>query len=286
MAVKEFFWRYYVAPIIYDTGYNVVNTATWAALLLLVAFLVYKLFKKWGIEADERFLLSLTPYVLTGVFLRVAEDAELVPAPHRYFLVSPLIWLELLAVTLLVLAACVVTTAAKAEGQLSVEERMRAVEKRFGVVGVVICVSTLVFFLSFGGGRSQCVCLWAPLLVFLLAAVAHILTWAAARALRFEFLAGAGSYVIFSHLLDASSSYVGIKFLGYSSKHVLESALYSFSVEAVVLMFPLKVLVIAALLYFLPFLEDRKLQSVVLAAAFVLGLGPALRNTLRMSICV
>lgn len=286
MTVEEFIWRYYVAPIVYDTGYNVVNTATWAVLLLLVTFFVYKLFKRWRIEVDERFLLSLTPYVLAGVFLRVAEDAELVPTPHRYFLVSPLIWLELLAATLLVLAVCVVMTAAKATREPPTERLMRAAEKKFGWAGVAVFVGTLVFFVSCGGGRSWCLCLWAPFLVFLLAAVAHILVWAAARTLRFEFLTGIGSYVIFSHLLDASSSYVGIKFLGYGSKHVLESMLCSFSTEAVVLMFPLKILVITALLYFLPSLEDRELQSVILAAAFVLGLGPALRNTLRMSICV
>ncbi|MHC1579596.1 MAG: DUF63 family protein [Candidatus Alkanophagales archaeon] len=279
MAVEEFIWRYYVAPIVYDTGYNVVNTATWAVLLLVTAFFVYKLFKRWGVEVDERFLLGLTPYVLAGVLLRVAEDAELVPAPHRYFLVSPLIWLELLAATLLVLAACVGVAAGKAAGR-------KLAERKFGWAGVAVFVGALVFFVLCGGGRSWRICLWAPLLVFSLAVAAHALVWAAAKALRLEFLTGAGSYVLFSHLLDAASSYVGIKFLGYRSKHVLESMLCGLSTEAVALMFPLKVLVIAALLYLLPSLEDGELRGVILAAAFVLGLGPALRNTLRMSICV
>ena len=46
-VIKDFIYRYYIASIIYDTGYNPVNTITWAVLLMVSIFLVSKIWEIW-----------------------------------------------------------------------------------------------------------------------------------------------------------------------------------------------------------------------------------------------
>ncbi|PTD93561.1 hypothetical protein C9439_07110, partial [archaeon SCG-AAA382B04] len=42
-SVWDFIHRYYIYPIIHDSGYNPVNTLTWAVILVLSLFGILKL---------------------------------------------------------------------------------------------------------------------------------------------------------------------------------------------------------------------------------------------------
>ena len=84
-------YEYYIDPIVYDTGYNPVNTVTWALILGLMLLAVMRLFRRLDIRIDERFVLSTIPYILAGSSLRVVEDADLLAAPLKYLLITPLI---------------------------------------------------------------------------------------------------------------------------------------------------------------------------------------------------
>ncbi len=59
--------EFFIKPIIDSSyrGYNIVNTAVYGTILLIVAFfVVYPLLHKKGIRFDFRFALALFPYIL------------------------------------------------------------------------------------------------------------------------------------------------------------------------------------------------------------------------------
>ncbi|MDI6721605.1 MAG: DUF63 family protein, partial [Candidatus Aenigmarchaeota archaeon] len=47
-----FFETYFIEPVLNGTGYNIYNTAVYAFLLIIAAFLTYKLLKILKIEID------------------------------------------------------------------------------------------------------------------------------------------------------------------------------------------------------------------------------------------
>jgi uncharacterized membrane protein len=92
--------------------------------------------------------------------------------------------------------------------------------------------------------------------------------------------------ILFVHLLDASSTFYGMKFLGYYEKHVVPTFLIDLAGTSSI-MFPLKLIVFIPVIYILEtqFNDDEEsmnLKDVLKLTIIVLGLAPATRNTVRM----
>ncbi|MPN07160.1 hypothetical protein SDC9_154426 [bioreactor metagenome] len=88
--------------------------------------------------------------------------------------------------------------------------------------------------------------------------------------------------------MDASSTYIGIDKLGYFEKHVLPSYLIKLTDTALV-MYPLKIVIFVGVLYLLDtqFEKDEQsnnLKMLIKLVILVLGLSPATRNTIRMTL--
>ena len=66
---------YFISPIWDKTGYNAVNTLVYAVIALGAAWLIYKGLKKEKIAIDDKFVLSIIPYILLGSTARVITDA-------------------------------------------------------------------------------------------------------------------------------------------------------------------------------------------------------------------
>lgn len=96
--------------------------------------------------------------------------------------------------------------------------------------------------------------------------------------------------ILFTHLLDASSTFIGIDWLGYYEKHVAPTFFINlagnFTTHPSAVMYPLKLLVFIPVLYMLDHKFDtdkeRRLIALMKLAILVLGLSPATRNTLRI----
>ncbi len=96
--------------------------------------------------------------------------------------------------------------------------------------------------------------------------------------------------IIFSHLLDASSTYRGISAYGYVEKHVLPEVF----IEAAGpwIMIPINILLVILVIYILDILlkdEFKEMNNMVLIIKFmviILGAAPAVRNTLRLAMGV
>lgn len=74
--LRDFFEKYFVNPIKYNTGYNPVNTLTYAIILGIATILVYKGLKKLKIKIDNAFFRALVPYMIFGAFTRALTDAS------------------------------------------------------------------------------------------------------------------------------------------------------------------------------------------------------------------
>jgi uncharacterized membrane protein len=86
--------------------------------------------------------------------------------------------------------------------------------------------------------------------------------------------------------MDASSSYIGIDYLNYSGKHVIERILLEHTGTALCI-YPVELLVLIPALYVVDrYIEKESLKMVLLGVILVLGLAPAIRNTIRMTLLI
>jgi uncharacterized membrane protein len=261
-------YEYYIDPIVYDTGYNPVNTITWALVLGLMLMMVMRLLRRLDIRIDERFVLSTTPYILAGASLRVVEDADLLTAPLKYLLITPLIYFLVAAVAL---SALVFSWWAMKERYLV----------GYAAVGLFWTGANLTALFSIGTES-----LLAPAAIFALGSAAALAAWAVGRRLNFQLLSDRlNLLILWAHMMDAASTYVGVDWFGYHEKHVLPNFLIDLSGTALV-MFPLKLMIIIPVLTLIDggLREDPSLRNLTLLALLTLGLAPALRNTIRLTL--
>jgi uncharacterized membrane protein len=272
-AIRQSIYAYYIHPITHDTGYNPVNTITWALLLVLCLFLTLKLLKKLEIEIDKTFIAALSPYIFVGASLRVMEDAELFSPPLSYMLITPLIYFLLFFCCIAILTLSVKLSRSKI--------RDYNYNVPFCLVGVIWLVINLIILLE----NEEIILPWVLFAVVGISGILLLVIYGIAAKFGVNFLTEKLNVsVLAAHLLDASSSYIGIDILGYSGKHVIEGIIVKYAGSAAG-MYPLKLGILIPVLYLLETRFDekeRELKNLVLLALLVIGLAPAVRNTLRM----
>jgi uncharacterized membrane protein len=274
--ISHFISTYYVDPIIYDSGYNPVNTITWALVLGICIFGVVRLLERMRVKIDERFILSVMPFVVAGSSLRVIEDAGVFRPPLQYLFITPTIYFVVFAVTVMCL---LVSRWLHNSGKV---KDFHATFAAFGTVWFAANILVLLYVedivrpsvpvLILGGGT-------------LIAFLVYKLTEYSGFGLLSNRL---NLSILWVHLLDASSTIVGIDMLGYYEKHVVPAYLIDLTGTATV-MYPLKLAIFLPVLYLLDtqFDEDDEAQTLktfVKMVIIVLGLSPACRNTIRMTL--
>ncbi len=263
-------YRYYINPIIYDTSYNPVDTVTWAVVLGLAILGLIRLFRHWHISMDERLVLSTLPYILAGSSLRVIEDADLVDAPWRYLLITPIIFFVVFLITMV---------------SLAITRKIRGEEfyRSYASVGIAWTLLNLVILSTQGFKNS-----WVIFAVFVIGTAITgglLLFRRALPALgflddRFNLM------IIYAHMLDASSTYIGVDWFDYYEKHVLPTFLIDLTGSAAI-MFPLKLIILLPVLSMIDrSIEDPSLRNLTKLTLITLGLAPAIRNTLRLALGV
>jgi uncharacterized membrane protein len=267
-SLADFVQKYYIDPIIYDTSYNSVDTITWAIILGLAILGLIKLFGRWDLLMDERLLITTLPYVLAGSSLRVIEDANLVPAPWRYLLITPLIFFLVFLIT----AACLIITR-KIWG-----EKFHA---KYAAFGLLWTFFNLVVLSTLGFKNS-----WVIAAVFLMgSALAGGILICGRHLSALKFLDERfNQMIIYAHMLDASSTYFGVDWFFYYEKHVVPTFLINLTGSAAI-MFPLKLAILLPMLYMIDkSLQEPSLRNLTKLTLITLGLAPAVRNTLRLAL--
>lgn len=255
--IWDFVKKYYIDSIVYKTGYNPVNTATWALILIIAVYYLYRYLSK-RVKFDEKFFLSNIPYILFGSFLRVVEDAGFVEPPISYILMSPFIYIVVFCVTFT---------------SLVISLRMEEYWKVHAIPGSILAILTLSF-LAMNLKVEHPEALFIPLLIAILLTSSF---YPIAKLIKTDEM---GITVFFAHILDASATFYGISYLGYWELHVIPRMLIS-KFGAWILI-PVKFSVFVAILWLLEKEENFQLKNFIKFVLLVLGLAPAIRDITRM----
>ncbi|MEM4472472.1 MAG: DUF63 family protein [Archaeoglobaceae archaeon] len=258
MDIWEFIRKYYIDSIVYKEGYNVVNTITWAAILVIAVFLLYRFLEK-RFEIDEKFVIATVPYIFLGSSSRVLEDAGFLNPPISYLFMSPFIFL---LIFLLAFPTLMIS------GRLT---------KRYYIpyafVGLI--PSFFTFLLLFSN-----LVIVNPLVFpnsIALASLVTFLYYATFKKTR-NFLS---ILIMFAHMLDGFASCIGIQFYDYVEIHVLPRFIVdNFGPLALPIV---KFIVISTILYLIEGEEKRTLKNFIKLVLLVFGFAPALRNALRIT---
>jgi uncharacterized membrane protein len=104
----EVIWQYYWGPIKADaenvarlthdgvvahSGYNVVNTLSWAVLLGLCILGIAQMLRRFRTPMDARLIIAATSWVVVGSAAHVLEDTGLFATPLQYLFITPPIYL-------------------------------------------------------------------------------------------------------------------------------------------------------------------------------------------------
>ncbi len=258
MDLYSFIKEYFIDSIVYKEGYNPVNTATFAIILLVAVYLIYR-FLKNKVEFNLKFALYTLPYIILGSSVRIIEDAGFVKPPLSYFLMTPFIYIIIFTVTFLALLIS-----------------LRTSYKRYPYPGLILAFITLLFlFLNLKIQNW-----WVFPVAFIIAgSIASIYR-------KFSSKLGANDMsvaVLFAQLIDGSTSFLGIQFLGYWELHVVPR--FFIDIFGPWIMVVLKLSVIVPILYILDkdTEEDENLKGFIKFVLFTIGMAPGIRNGLRMT---
>jgi len=282
MSIIDSVWhyidKYYISGIIYDTSYNIVDTLTYAILLGISLFWVLKLLGKLKVQIDTRFLISITPYVIAGSSLRVLEDSKFFTPPLQYLFVTPLIYFFMFAVTISMLVIAM---------YLERKGKIRDYHILFGYAGAAWALFNIAMLIVYDGIVNP---VPAAAILFLGITTTGIVYFVS-RKINFQLLTDKVNIsILFTHLLDASSTFIGVDWMNYYEKHVVPTFFIDlagkYTSHPSLVMYPLKLIVFIPVLYVLDndfkTEKEKKLIGLLKLTILVLGLSPAVRNTLRI----
>jgi uncharacterized membrane protein len=276
--IREFIYKYYIDPVRYDLPYNPVETLTYAAILIVGIYAVYRWLRYSKVPVDGRFILATIPYVVFGGILRVVQDTRMIQSDWQFLLVTPLIYFVIFFFAALALVVTIF---------LSRHGLIRDYLPWYAGTGVVAAVVASGILVSFGLSRNV---VHPEVLVIILtmATFASILVYGM---LKYLFKWGYVNdplykVLIFGQLLDASATSYGIDLhpLKYIEQHVVGSNLIEITGTAFVF-FPLKLVVIIPGIWILEKYRHEgssDLWHLIVLAMITVGLAPGIRDMVRM----
>jgi uncharacterized membrane protein len=277
--ISDFIYKYYIDPIRYGEAYTIVDTLTYAAILIISVYLVYRWLNRSGIVINSDFVLATIPFVVLGGLLRVVEDTGMIGSDLKFLLITPLIFFTIFGFTIISLVAARSLERAGFVSSFLIPYRMA------GVLLSVIAAGLLVWW----GLTETQLDLVVLCIILAMATVTTALTYAALRyLLKWEYVKNP-LYIllIFGHLLDASATSYGIDIhpIRYVEQHVVGGALIDWTGTAFA-MYPLKLAVLIPGIYILEMYRRENGESglwyLLLLAMIVVGMAPGIRGMLRM----
>jgi len=287
--ISDFIYKYYIDPVKYGEPYNIVETLTYAIILIIGVYLLYRWFSNstWlsehGIKLDSSFILATLPYVVLGGVLRVIQDAGMVTGDWQYLIVTPPIYFVLFFFTLGTIFL---------GGYLRKNGLIKNFLPFYAGIGCMAVLVISLILLSWGMVHTR-VDLFILSIIPLMAITATVMVWACMRyILKWEYVSDPLYLVlIFGQMLDASATSYGLTFhpaIHYIEQHVVGSNLIEMTGTAFV-MFPLKLVVLFPAIYIMQLYRKEANPAfwhLVLLAMIVVGLAPGIRDMIRMVLYV
>jgi uncharacterized membrane protein len=287
--ISDFIYKYYIDPIKTGQAYNVVDTLTYAIILVICVYLLYRWMSAStflagsGFSFDRNFILATVPYVILGGLLRVIEDTGMITTDWKYLLITPLIYFTLFFFVIGVMFL---------SRYLTVKGITQNFIQFYAFAGVVAMVIASLVLLAWSTTHHG-VDLFILAIIPLMGVTATATVWAVMRyALSWDYV-NDPLYItlLFGQLLDASATSYGIDLhpsVQYVEQHVVGSALIDMTGTAFV-MFPLKLLVLFPAVYVMQMYRKEANPAfwhLVLLAMIVVGFAPGIRDMVRMVLYV
>jgi uncharacterized membrane protein len=287
--ISDFIYKYYIDPIMLGQSYNIFDTLTYAIILVISVYLLYRWMSQssWlsdsGFAIDAGFILATLPYIVLGGVLRVVQDTGMITGTLQFLLVTPLIYFVLFFFTLAMLFL---------SRYVTLKGFTKNVLTFYAFAGIMSTFVVSLVLLAWGINHAH-VDLFILIIIPLMALTATFLVWACMRYLLGWKYVTDPLYLtlLFGQLLDASATSYGIDLhpsVQYIEQHVVGSGLIELTHTAFV-MFPLKLVVLFPAIYIMEMYRKEANPAfwhLVLLAMIVVGLAPGIRDMTRMVLYV
>ena len=287
--ISDFFYKYYIDPIKNGQAYNVVDTLTYAIILVIGVYLLYRWMSsstylaESGFKFNYQFILATVPYVILGGLVRVIEDTGMITSDWKYLLITPLIYFTLF---FFVIGVMFLSRYLTLKG---ITENFFQFYTLAGDAAMVIASLVLLAWSTTHHGVDIFILAIIPLMGI----TATAIVWAVMKyVLKWTYVSDPVYLtLLFGQLLDASATSYGIDFhpsVQYVEQHVVGSALIGMTGTALV-MFPLKLIVLFPAVYVMEMYRKEASPAfwhLVLLAMIVVGLAPGIRDMVRMALYV
>jgi uncharacterized membrane protein len=287
--ISDFIYKYYIDPIRYGEAYTVVDTLTYAIILVIGVYILYRWLSAStcmtdaGFRFDGTFILATVPYIILGGLLRVVEDTGMIESDWRFLLITPLIYFTLFFFVIAMMFLARFLTVRGITGNFI---------QFYAFAGVAAMVIASLVLLAFGMTHNG-VDLVILSIIPLMAVTTTAIVWATMRyALGWDYVSDPVYLtLLFGQLLDASATSYGIDLhphVQYVEQHVVGSTLITMTGTAFV-MFPLKLIVLFPAVYVMQMYRKEANPAfwhLVLLAMIVVGFAPGVRDMVRMVLYV
>ena len=280
--IREFLYKYYIDPIRYGHAYTLVDTLTYALILIAAVYIVYRGLRRYRIAVDDELVLATLPFIVLGGLLRVVEDTGMIASDLRFLLITPLIFFTVFLIAVIALFA----------GKLAENAGLTARYSHvYGGVGIVACLIATAALTWFGLTETR-IALGVLGIILTLASVSSLALWALlVYGAKWDYASNIFyKLLIFGHLLDASATSYGIDIhpIHYVEQHVVGSTLIEATGTAFS-MFLLKIAVLIPAVYILEMYKKEGspgLWHLILLAMITVGMAPGIRDMVRMVLYV
>ncbi len=284
--LREIFIRDIVGPVVADAknvsslefmgytvqpGYNLVNEIFFGAIILFLLYVVYRTVDEHGI--DKKIFLALTTLLISGGFLRALGDTGMLEYPLNIILISPMTYISLTVLGLIIYNA-----------GFYFEDRNGFEAYKFIMYSggaVLLFLAALITRFAYIEGLSTEGLMVLPITLIVMLIVTgsqHVLS---------NFRSGyvleksTGYVVSLGHALDGISSAYGVANLEYVEKKPVSG----WFMEMIGTPYGFLVLKVGLAFLILSFIRNEELDNftyLVLLAIAATGLGPGVRNVLRI----
>lgn len=273
--LDNFINDYYIEPIWAHSGYNIVNTLTYAALAIIAVYIIFRIIRN-RIAIDRSFVFNTLAYVLLGSTLRAVTDSidtgvfKAVTPVHGWILDSHIYDYGYLTVS----PGIYLVTAGILLASMAALYRLRRMDMLWAPA-IFLWVPHFLVLIPFMGH-------WAYAIP--IAALATIPAYAAYR----HFRDSIPSAIVAGHALDGAATFFAIDIfpkatgIQYGEQHVFSSAIGEIT-GSFFFFYLVKVAIAFAAAWLIngeKMADDEKRYLALVL--IIMGFAPGIRNLLRM----
>lgn len=298
---------------LFYSGYTPINTIIYGVILAIVVFGIIKMFKYFD-KRPMDIIISIIPFILLGSSTRALVDAGIYP--YNIFLISPGIYIVVGVFTIVALITSIFIEKNVLNGvsnninNLNGLNNLSAIDYHhiLAIIGLIAIIPNLFNFQYMNFNVvAQVFIVWGLVSILTTCIViifnifncddnnisttvniganntTNTATNITTKSLQVFDNQKINLAIIFVHIFDATSTFVAVDFYNYAEQHVVPNVFLELANSAIT-MFPLKIIVMGAVLYSIDkYIDDVYSRDTLKLAVFILGLAPGLRNFLTLA---